>query len=123
MSDSSLRGCRVLVVEDEYLLAIELEFHLAEAGAIVLGPAGTMEDAVAIIDAEPAIDGAILDVNLGGETRFTAADMLLTRGVPFLFTTGYDGSIFPPRFADIVRCEKPITVKRVTEVIDRLIHA
>lgn len=67
MPDRTLRDCRVLVVEDEYMLADELEMELADAGAAVLGPVGAIEDAIAIIEAEAEIDGAILDANLGGE--------------------------------------------------------
>lgn len=123
MPDYTLRHCRVLIVEDEYLLADELELELADAGAIVLGPVGTIEDALALIGAEPDMDGAILDANLRGEMVFPAADLLLERGTPFVFTTGYDASVFPSRFAHIVRCEKPINMKRVTQAIGRVIHA
>jgi DNA-binding NtrC family response regulator len=122
MPDRTLHGRRVLVVEDEYLLADELVMELAGAGAVVLGPAGTIEDAFAIIDAERHIDGAILDTNLRGEAVFSAADLLLERGVPFVFTTGYDASVFPPRFRHIVRCEKPVNMARVTQAILRAIH-
>ena len=123
MSDRTLCDCRVLVVEDEYMLADELETELADAGAIVLGPAATIEDAMAIIEAEPGMDGAILDANLRGEMVFPAADLLLGRGVPFVFTTGYDASVFPARFDHILRCEKPINMRRVTQAIGRVIHA
>ena len=123
MSDHTLRDCRVLVVEDEYMLAEELANELSDAGARVLGPVGTIEDALAIIEAEPEMDGAILDANLRGEMVFPAADLLLDRGTPFVFTTGYDASVFPPRFDHIVRCEKPINLRRVTQAIGRVIHA
>lgn len=123
MPDRTLQDCRVLVVEDEYLLADELETELAGAGAAVLGPVGTVQDAIACIEAEATIDGAILDANLRGEMVFPAADLLLERGVPFVFTTGYDASVFPPRFGHIVRCEKPVNMKLVTRAIGRVIHA
>lgn len=123
MPDRTLRDCRVLIVEDEYMLADELETELAGAGATVLGPVGTIEDAVAIIEAEADMDGAILDANLRGEMVFPAADLLLERDVPFVFTTGYDASVIPVRFEHIVRCEKPINMKRVAQAIGRVIHA
>lgn len=123
MPDRTLRDCRVLVVEDEYMLADELATELADLGALVLGPVGTVEDALAAIAAEPDMDGAILDANLRGEMVFPAADLLLERGVPFVFTTGYHASVFPSRFDHIVRCEKPISMKRVTAAIGRVIHA
>lgn len=123
MSDLMLRGCRILVVEDEYMLADELESELEEAGAIVIGPAGTLEGALALINSGDRIDGAILDVNLRGEMAFAAADALMQRGIPFVFTTGYDLSALPPRFADVGRCEKPISIRKVAAAIGRVIHA
>lgn len=123
MADCTLRHCRVLVVEDEYMLADELENELLHAGAIVLGPVGTLEDALSIVAAEANMDGAILDANLRGEMVFPVADLLLERGVPFVFITGYDNSVFPARFERIVRCEKPVNMKRVTQTIGRVIHA
>ena len=54
---------------------------------------------------------------------FPVADLLIERGVPFVFTTGYDASVIPSRLEHVVRCEKPIKVSRVIETIGRLIHA
>ncbi|MDR6113310.1 MULTISPECIES: response regulator [unclassified Sphingomonas] len=122
MADRTLRHCRILVVEDEYMLADELQMELADADAIVLGPVSTVKEAIDLIASEAEIDGSILDVNLGGEFVFPVADRLAERGVPFLFTTGYDGSIIPARFADIDRCEKPINMRRITKAIGRVIH-
>ena len=122
MTDRTLRDCRVLVAEDEYMLADELRTELGAADAIVLGPAATIEDALALVRSEPEIDGAILDVNLRGEMIFPVADALVERGVPFLFTTGYDASVIPKRFKDTVRCEKPIIMQKVTQAIGRVIH-
>lgn len=115
--------CRVLVVEDEYMLADDLSTELRDAGAIVLGPVGTLPDAMASLEAEEHVDGAILDVSLRGEMVYPVADRLVERAVPFVFTTGYDASSIPPRFAHVVRCEKPINMKRVTQAIGRVIHA
>ncbi|WP_428970238.1 response regulator [Sphingomonas sp. Xoc002] len=122
MAERTLRHCRILVVEDEYMLADELQMELADADAIVLGPVSTVEEAIDLIASEAQIDGSILDVNLSGELVFPVADRLAERGVPFLFTTGYDGSIIPARFADIDRCEKPINMRRITQAIGRVIH-
>lgn len=122
MPDRTLSGCRVLVVEDEYMLADELATELDDAGATVLGPVGTIENAIALLQEEEHIDGVVLDVNLRGEMVFPVADLLVERGVPFVFTTGYDASTVTPRFEHIVRCEKPINMKRVTKAIGRVIH-
>lgn len=123
MPDRTLKDCRVLVVEDEYMLADDLSTELVFAGAIVLGPVGTLPNAMASLDTRELVDGAILDVNLGGEMVYPFADRLLERDVPFVFTTGYDEAATPPRFAHVVRCEKPISMKRVTQAIGRVIHS
>ena len=123
MTDRPLHACRILVVEDEYMLANDLEMELLDAGAIVLGPFGTVETALEFIRSQPEIDGAILDVNLRGEMSFPVADLLNERRVPFVLTTGYDASIIPPRFAQSVRCEKPISMVKIVEAIERLIQA
>jgi len=122
MPDRTLAECRVLIVEDEYMLADDLRMQLENVGAVILGPVGTLEDAIALIKDEKVIDGAILDVNLRGETVSLAADLLLERHVPFVFTTGYDASTIPPRFSQIVRCEKPVNIRLVTQALGRLIH-
>lgn len=122
MPNKTLRDCRVLVVEDEYMLADDLALELGDAGAMVLGPVGTLEATIELIEAEEHVDGAIVDVNLRGEMAFPAADLLMERAIPFVFTTGYDASAVPSRFDKIVRCEKPINFRLVTQAIGRLIH-
>lgn len=122
MSERTLQDCRILIVEDEFMLADELDMMFRDAGAVVLGPKGSVADALSLIRSEPDIHGAILDVNLGGEPAFPVADLLRARGVPFVFTTGYDGSVIPARFIDVVRCEKPIKIAIVAHAIGRVIH-
>ena len=117
MADRSLDRRRILVVEDEYLLAVEIALELEDKGAVVLGPAPSVEQALALLDDGPLPDGAILDVNLGGEPVFTVADALIGHGVPLVFTTGYDAAALPERFARVPRCEKPINIGRVTAAL------
>jgi len=121
VADRSLRGCRILVAEDEYMLADDLCAELANAGAIVVGPAGTVEDVLELARSEPDLDGAILDINMRGEMVFPVAETLMERGVPFVFTTGYDASAIPPRFDRVVRCEKPIDLGKVAQALGRAI--
>ncbi|RYI18350.1 MAG: response regulator, partial [Acetobacteraceae bacterium] len=80
---------RILVVEDEVLLAMELEAMLRRLGCKVVGPARNLAEAMRLATTEPALHAAILDVNLAGEMVFPVADLLATRSVPFLFATGY----------------------------------
>lgn len=121
MVERSLDNCRILVVEDEYMLADELRAELSEANAVVLGPVGTVEDALELIRSEPHIDGAIIDVNLRGENAYPVAEKLMERNVSFVFATGYDASVIPNRFTDVVRCEKPINIRKVARTIGRIV--
>lgn len=123
MADRSLNHCRILVVEDEYLLADELALELADEGAVVLGPAPSVKHALGLLEGEASLDGAILDLNLGGEPAFPVADALIDRSVPLIFTTGYDAGAIPERFAHIPRCEKPINIGRITAALGKVIHA
>jgi len=83
-----LKGKRILVVEDEALIAVMVEDMLIEMGSEVVGPAATIEQALALARAEQ-LDGAVLDVNVRGERIDPVADALAARGVPMLFATGY----------------------------------
>lgn len=89
-----LRGRRVLVVEDEALVAMLVEDELLGAGAAIVGPALTITDALRLIEAAAAdggIDAAVLDINIGGKHVSPVAVRLAALGVPFLFATGYGG--------------------------------
>lgn len=83
-----LGGLRVLVVEDDAMLAMALEMTLSDLGCEVVGLASCLADAVPLAR-EAAIDGAILDVNLAGEKVYPVADILAARQIPFVFATGY----------------------------------
>ena len=122
LTDQSLRDCRILVVEDEYLLAEELAQELSDAGASVIGPAPAIERAMALLDPRSPPDGAILDVNLGGEPVYPLADALIERGVPLVFTTGYDPATLPPRFGHVPTCGKPINPSRIIGAIRNAVH-
>ena len=99
---------RVLVVEDEWMLADELRRDLEAAGATVLGPVGSVDEALRVLSDQPVPDAAVLDVNLNTKMVFPVATALRKRGVPFVFTTGYDCSALPDAFAGVVCFEKPV---------------
>jgi DNA-binding NtrC family response regulator len=120
---SSLKGCQILVVEDEFLLADELRTELERNGAKVIGPVGGLSQALAIIAATSEITGAVLDINLRGDMVFPAAAQLQDRGVPTLFVSGYDSAVIPPRFKNVPRCEKPIAVGRIIENLARAVDS
>lgn len=120
MPDTKLSGRRVMVVEDEYFLADELARALRAAGAAVLGPAPSVDAALALVG-DGAPDAAVVDVNLGGELAYPVADALLARGVPILFTTGYDRDSLPERLLAVPRLEKPVETKAVLRELERLL--
>jgi DNA-binding response OmpR family regulator len=122
MGDLNLSGRRILIVEDEYLLADDLRNALAGAGAEVLGPVPSVGDAEVLLASSGEIDAAVLDINLRGEPVFPFADTLRERGVPFAFATGYDRSAVPERFADTPRVEKPFKAQGVATILGALVR-
>lgn len=121
MAERRLGHCRVLIVEDEYLLADELSTELQEEGAVVLGPVANVESALVLLANDLPPDGAVLDVNLGGEPAYALADALIQRGVPFVFTPGYDRCALPERFSQVPTCEKPLDLRSVTTALRKAI--
>jgi CheY-like chemotaxis protein len=108
---------RTLVVEDEYLIADDLQHELEKLGMVVIGPAPTVAMALRLLDATPVLDGAILDIDLRGETSFPVADALRERGIPFVFTTGYATSMIPEPYRSMPRFEKPVSMQEVVLAI------
>lgn len=116
MAGQNLTARRFLIVEDEYYLAHEALGVLSEAGAEVLGPVATLEEAWDIVSSTAAIHGVLLDINLRGTMAFDMADALQDRGVPFAFFTGYDCATLPERFADVPKLQKPASATALLKV-------
>ena len=108
------RAGRIMIVEDEVLIAMVLVDHLQELGLVAVGPYSRVADALKV---EGEVDAAILDVNLAGESVYPVADMLKARGVPFLFMTGYGSASIDPRFADVPVLQKPIEAKTLEDML------
>ena len=87
-----LSGRRVLVVEDEMMILMMIEDMLADLGCESVTAAATVDQALALIDAQ-TFDAAMLDMNLNGNKSYAVADALAARGVPFVFSTGYSVAI------------------------------
>jgi DNA-binding response OmpR family regulator len=103
-----LSGKRVLIVEDEFAVALMIEDFLIEFGCATLGPCNTVAKAMRVALTEN-FDLAVLDVNLNGERIYPVADALAKRGIPFLFVSGYGDSAILPGHSDWKVCAKPFT--------------
>ena len=121
MEARSLPGRKVLLVEDEYYLARDLADSLGAVGCEVVGPTGRLKDALRLAGSE-AIDAAVLDINLQGEMVYPAAELLLARGIPIIFATGYDRAKVPEPFSTMPRLEKPFDSHQLIELVARLIE-
>ncbi|WP_137153930.1 response regulator [Rhizobium sp. FKL33] len=115
----ALDGCAVLVVEDNYFVAVDTQRTLITAGAVVFGPAANEQDAMRMMQTmSPTF--AVVDVNLGQGPSFHVAEALADRGVPFIFVTGYSDLDAPDRFKDIVRIEKPAPMENIVNELHRM---
>lgn len=112
-----LKNKRILVVEDEFLLADDLAKTIARRGATLIGPVASVPAGLSVAGDTKVIDAAILDINLRNVLSYPIAEILQDRGVPFLFTTGYDHELVPEKFHHIRKVHKPYDQQ---EVVDRL---
>ena len=114
LSHDALAGLKVLVVEDNLLIAEYVCELLAEHGCEVVGPVGRLAAGLRLVEGGTPVDGAVLDVNLDGEFCFPIAAALARRAVPFVFLTGYDdGAIIPGAFAGTKRFGKPLEEEKL----------
>lgn len=118
MTMPSLRGIRILVVEDHFILADALRYLLVGYEATVTALAPSVEQAFTALDAQ-AIDIAILDVNLAGTSVVPFAEHLCATGTPFVFVTGYgdDPELLPTHLRDRPRLDKPVDGERLVRTL------
>jgi PAS domain S-box-containing protein len=115
------KACRILIVEDEGLVALQLQAELEEAGHFVVGPARSLVQGLLLAEQED-IDAALVDVSLGRESSVPIADRLLARSVPFAFATGYaDSTMLPERLRCIPRLSKPYVPQDVRRIVAGLV--
>ncbi len=117
----SLKGLRVLVVEDDYLISMLFDDMLKSAGCVVVGPLPRLADALEAAVKE-SCDAAVLDVNLGGERVYPVAKILAQRHVPFVFVTGYSGDALPREYAEQPRIAKPFKAAQLLGALSNLIE-
>lgn len=120
MAGQGFDGQRILVVEDEYFIADDLCRALQRQGAEVVGPVPDLAAGLALAQGEH-LDAAVLDVNLGGDMSYPIADVLGARGVPYLFTTGYDDWALTSDYRGICRIEKPFDINVVLTALDEIV--
>jgi CheY-like chemotaxis protein len=118
--NSPFSGRKVLLVEDEMIVAWLLEDMLADLGCAVVGPAASVNQALAMIDTE-AIDVAVLDVNLNGQMSYPIADALAARGVPFVFSTGYDKDSLLDGYRTFPVLQKPFHRSELGDTLAKLL--
>lgn len=117
-ANPALSGKAILVVEDEYLIAINIEMALEEMGAEIIGPLSHVDAALDALQAGGAVpDAAILDINVRGRPVFPVAERLSERNIPFVFATGYDQWTIPPALSHVRRFEKPTDPETLGEVL------
>jgi CheY-like chemotaxis protein len=115
MTDTQLSGKRVLVLEDEALIAAMVEDMLTDLGIVVVGPASTIERGL-ILARNEELDAALLDLNIRSARAYPVADVLQERGIPFVFATGY-GHAGVDRSKPTCIVEKPYTQDKLAEAL------
>jgi CheY-like chemotaxis protein len=111
-------GGHILLVEDEAFVAMMMKDLIADFGFRVVGPFGTVTDALEALDRHQLV-GAVLDVNLAGEKIYPVAEQLSGRGVPFVFVTGYASDAIEDRFAGVPVLQKPVDGTALRRALDR----
>jgi CheY-like chemotaxis protein len=114
---------RILLVEDEMLVAMAIEDILAEANGTVVGPVGTLAGALTLLEQDDDIDAAIIDLNLDRESALPLADALAERSIPFIVCTGYGNARLPPPHQDVPVLGKPYGLTELTLKLRQLLEA
>ncbi len=112
---------KILVVDDEPLIAMMIADWLAEQGLETLGPAHSVAQALALLESEAA-DAAILDISLGNDDSYEVAEALSARNIPFAFATGHGADALAEHYTDVVTVSKPFDFEIVRSVVAKLLE-
>jgi DNA-binding NtrC family response regulator len=119
-AEKPLAGCRILLAEDEGLIALELERILEELGCEIVGPLASVDEVLESAQ-RGSFDGALLDVNLRGRQIFEIVPALQELGLRLIITSGYDDvTLFPPPFRTMPRVAKPFDQKELRRMCERV---
>ena len=118
----SLTGKRILIVEDEPLVAMDMQSMLSAAGCVPVGPAGTLRRGETPAGSRRACDAALVDVNLKGQPIEDLLPALRQAGVPFAFVTGYGPKVLSKTFEETVTISKPFTAEQLLAVTEVLVY-
>ncbi|MBD8554182.1 response regulator [Rhizobium sp. CFBP 8762] len=114
----TLSGLVIMVVEDEYLIALDTVDALVNAGATVVGPFATVSAAQSSLMSGDKVDAAVLDVHLNGDLVFPLADALLAKNIPYIFASGYDSDVFPSQHQANHRLLKPYDPRLLVKLLE-----
>lgn len=117
MTDRTLAGCRIVIVEDDFYQALDCRLLLEAEGAIVVSSSATIPD-LSALQQDGRIDAALIDVNLGHGLSFDFARELKAQGIPFVFLTGYGEAILPDDLAGAGYLTKPANAKRIMAALE-----
>jgi CheY-like chemotaxis protein len=118
--DSLLKGARILVVEDDWLISTLLADVLTDRGCEVVGPVSSVAGAL-VLAAGEAIDAALLDLNVKGEVSYPVARTLAERGIPFAFLTGYVAGKISETYRERPMLQKPFRVENLVQVLEEIL--
>lgn len=120
MTDQTLSGYRIIIVEDDYYQAQDCKQTLEQAGAQVITASATVPNLVGLL-AQGRIDAALIDINLGNCSSLDFARDLCAREIPFAFLTGYDAAVLPADLANSPYLSKPANSAKVLATVVSLV--
>jgi len=118
--DSLLKGARILVVEDDWLISTLLADFLTDSGCVVVGPVFSVAGGI-VLASEEAIDAALLDLNVKGGEVYPVARTLADRGIPFAFLTGYVASKVSQTYRERPVLQKPFLVANLVQILEEIL--
>lgn len=115
MNKPDLAGRRILVVEDEFFLSLDICTQIENCGGVVVGPAPTLDQGYELFYTRPLPDGGILNIRLGRDMTYPLADDLLAAGVPLIFASSENRASIPQKYANVPLLGKPVNMMRAAE--------